>query len=1122
MPSFELERRPLGQRSRQLSKMEEQIHEADQANQSSQWEKRTTTRLSLQAAADAIIAVHRMNSTTNFADDSWYINFFCSEISVSQLSMFHELFLQKTSKESPTVNREAFHHCVLPILNHDQKQGFGGKRFQVLFDKIDANKDGLVSWDDISMFILQGSGAHQGPLISDSSSQFFVKNDNRAKLQQASRKCHHKDVISSMHVVAHLEVLVTSGHDGCIGVWKLKDLDMLQMIQVCPSNSTWISGMTDIAWADGQNGHATMLCLVTSAMKLYYAKVDEITSAFAAAVPESACPCVYTFPANQSATCIKGFRIFHEESDSTISSGAGQKPFDDVLAVGFENGDIRIMHARVDRMRPSEQFKMQTHTSKIAALIWIAEMSTLVAASHDSKISMHTFNMSRDGISETKMFTAHSKAVDAIVFSSRDAVVASCGLERDILVWSPFTTQLLARLIGHNSSVFSLVVDPLSSTLVSLGSDRQVYVWSLTNFQYICKQDLASKLHAVVDIKSIVIEGSTMFWGTNVPIAWQISHSLIPDSKITRTTSHTSPVIAFLQSDHFEQFITVHADGQAATWAMANGSEITSFPVCPASTVMVNCAILDPKQRRLFVGTDDGIIRTYNIFNGQILHELMRSLSSKACSSRAKNAEVCSMCFVYRQMRILLAATFSDTSSVSFWPEYPSNYVMSAVFNLDIRGHFGINTPEQIGFLLHENVSSSSNCFPILMANGKLATVSIDSGHTLAEFSVAPTAASAGLEKLDIEKRADHQTTFSLDNSKEDQTLIRMFVLAHKKNYLIAIESENRFHTWDFARNMFKKTFHVPNRDSKHSCILTCMDLSYDDGLFCLGDSHGWIHTYVHPFSTQTYSKRPSFSFCALTEGVTILKFVGNLDIIVCSGSELITRLWRPDGKHFLHTNRESASSHCNFSAPLEQSDLALSSSLMLPLNSLGALSCSPWKYESLLLAQGNFLREPKSKMKDAVQVLSRMNALVRTNISMKEQEKEPNLSQSQFMLKSLKLRAPATPQEERDQARMLIALATPRRGSAAIPNSLPQLHSLRGPHSKIVIHPIAPDPYLNPIKTYGSVTNILLKRDPTRAFLPKDSFKESILRQEEQGLLRATEASPLLKRSLRLVRFEP
>ena len=1094
--------------------MDSQNRSMGEASSTSKSNKYSSSRLSITSVADSIIAIHRMASTTNYADDSWYINFFCSEISVSQLSKFHELFLDRISSTSPTVDRDAFHQCVIPILTQDQKQGFGGRRFQVLFDKIDANRDGLVSWDDISLFILQGSGTHRLPASSSSSSPFFASNVRKEKSLQSAKKNHHKDVISCMHAIAHLDVIVTAGHDGCIGVWKLKDLEMLQMIQVSPTNSTWISGISDVSWMADDSGHPAILCLITSSMRMHYAKVDEITSAFATAIPETACPCVYIFPANQNATCVKGFRLFHAESDATMSSGAGQRRYDDILAVGFENGDIRIMLSRVDRMRPSEQFKIHTHISAISALIWIAEMSTLVAASHDSKISMHTFNLSRDGISETKVFAAHLKAVHAIVFSSRDAIVASCGLERDILVWSPYTTQLLARLSGHNSSVFSLVVDPQSSTLVSLGSDRQVQVWSLAQFQSICKQDLASKLHARVDIKSIVIEGSTLYLGTNAPVAWPILNtSLSESSKSARVTSHTSPVIALLQSDHFEQFITVHADGQTVTWAMATGSEITNFWVCPTLSITVNCAILDPKERRLFVGTDDGIIRIYNIFNGQILHELTRSSTSKSSNVKTERAELRSICFVYRQMRIFLAATFSDTSSISFWPEYPPNYIMSSVFNLDIRGNFGLSTPEQIGFLLHENVSTSSNCVPILMANGRLATISIDSGHTLAEFSVPPKVGSADPTQAKLGQRDDYEVKFALDNAKHENTSIRMFILAHKKNCLIAVESENRFHCWEFVRNMFKKTFEVPSRVSGHSFTILCMDISSDDGLFCLGDSLGWIHTYVNPFNSQNHSKIPNWSFCAQADSITILKFVGNLDIIACSGSDFMTKLWRPDGKHFMQSDKNSSSLCSN---PSTQSPQSLS--LMPSANSLGALSCSPWKYEVLLLAQGNFSRNPKSKLKETIQLLSMMNAEVKKSITIEEKEKE---QKPQPMMKSFKLRLPATPQEEKDQSRMLLALATPRRGPAIMTSALPHLHALRGPHSKIVIHPMAPDPYHSPMKGCNTIVNSLINHDPTRAFLPKDSFKESIIRQEVQGALRSTEVSPLLKRSLKLVRFE-
>lgn len=1075
----------------------------------SQSQKKESSKPSMTTVVDTIVAIHRMASSTNHADDAWYTNFFCSDISVSQLSTFHSFFLEKTSPDVQVISKDTFQQCVIPILTEEQKLGFRGKRFQELFDKIDANRDGLVSWDDISLFILQGSGAHRTSL---SSVPFFAINDRLAKLQQTSRRQHHKDVISSMHVISHLDVLVTAAHDGHIGVWKLKDLDILQMIQVCPSNTTWIVAMTDISWTNDANRDTTMICLATSAMRLHYAKVDEISSAFFSPVPETSCPCVYTFPGNQSATCIKGFRLAHADGDGVSSSGSGQARFDDMLAVGFENGDIDIMLSRVDRMKPYQLFKISAHSNTISALNWVVEMNTLLAASHDSNISLHMFNLSRDGISETRTFSAHRKAVNAIVFSVRDAVVASCGLERDVLVWSPFTTQLLARLTGHNSSVFSLVVDPQSSTLMSLDSSRQVYVWSLTTYQFICKRDLASKLHADVDIKSMIVEGSALFLGTNVPVAWPMSQSLsLEASQSARTASHSSPVIALLQSHRFEQFITVHTDGQATTWAMANGSEITNFWICPSTNVVVNCAILDPKQRRLIVGADDGIIRIYNIFNGQLLHELIRSSSSKAISMNFENSEVCSMCFVYRQMRILLAATFSDTSSISFWPEYPSSYVMPAVFKLDVRGNFGTSTPEQIAFLLHDHASSSLHCVIMLMANGRLASISVDSGHIMAELTVSKAAAIGP-----ISQNRESQSTISLDSTKSDQHCIRMFVLAHTKNCLIAMESESQFLCWDFARNLFTKSFNVPSRIASNSSSIMCMDLSPDDGLFCVGDSHGWIHTYLNPFSVPAKSKSPNWSFCANAESIVVLKFVGNLDIIATSGPDLVTKLWRPDGKHFLHDQRSSQSSE---SSSATYSVLPMSSSLSQVVtspNHLGALACTPWKYESLLLAQGKFSRDPQSKFKETIRLLRRLPTEVAAPIVSDVEESKPRPQQ---LLKSLKLLPPTTPQEERDQGRMLLALATPRRTPSVVASSLHPLHSFRGPHSKITIQPIASDPYFAPNKKSGTVISPFKRIDHSRAFLPKDSFKESILRREAQSPLRATEGSPLLKRSLKLVR---
>jgi len=457
--------------------------------------------------------------------------------------------------------------------------------------------------------------------------------------------------------------------------------------------------------------------------------------------------------------------------------------------------------------------------------------------------------------------------------------------------------------------------------------------------------------------------------------------------------------------------------------------------------------------------------------------------------------------------------------------------MMSAVSNLDVRGNFGLSTPEQVGFLQSAVPSFSSNGFVMLMANGRLATISIDSGHTLAEFNVIKASAPQGQRKTNPSQEA--QAMFALNNTADEQTLIRLFVFAHKQSWLIAAESENRLHCWDFARNTLKSSFELPSRRFSNSLSVTCMDLSFDDGLLCVGDSQGLIHTYVDPFSGQTSPKVPNWSFSAHTDSIMVLKFVGTLDIIISSGSDLMTSLWRPDGKYFMHDENNPASSVSNPTASSTQSSLSTASSSNLlasslsssssssSSNSLGALACRQWKYEAILFAQGRFTRVPKAAIKATQFVLRKLRTESKkpeTDVKAIVVQHEGQKPRPQLLLKSLKLLPPETPQEEREQNRMLLALATPRRGPPAIAvNAFPHLQSLRGPHCKIVVHPIAPDPYFTPTKGYQKDFTQTPRRDAVRAYLPKDSFKESILRQEQA----ARDASPLLKRSLKLVSLE-
>lgn len=63
------------------------------------------------------------------------------------------------------------------------------------------------------------------------------------------------------------------------------------------------------------------------------------------------------------------------------------------------------------------------------------------------------------------------------MYSTKHRLVASCGEERHIILWEPYTLQYLTYLNGHNTSVSDLDINEDRNHLISLGTDKVVKIW---------------------------------------------------------------------------------------------------------------------------------------------------------------------------------------------------------------------------------------------------------------------------------------------------------------------------------------------------------------------------------------------------------------------------------------------------------------------------------------------------------------------------------------------------------------------------------------------------------------------------------------------------------------------
>jgi WD40 repeat protein len=73
------------------------------------------------------------------------------------------------------------------------------------------------------------------------------------------------------------------------------------------------------------------------------------------------------------------------------------------------------------------------------------------------------------------------------VYSPKLKIIASCGEERHIILWDPFTLLMLSYLRGHNTSVLDVTMNEERNHLISLGTDKSIIVWSTHTYQVVDK-----------------------------------------------------------------------------------------------------------------------------------------------------------------------------------------------------------------------------------------------------------------------------------------------------------------------------------------------------------------------------------------------------------------------------------------------------------------------------------------------------------------------------------------------------------------------------------------------------------------------------------------------------------
>ena len=482
-----------------------------------------------------------------------------------------------------------------------------------LFMKIDANSDGSVDWDEFTNHILLEQ-SHQ-MMTADDAEQNMVKYQDlsleekkeneekgaKKKIMTSEERLRfkheqHRDMIEDIKWIPQIKGYLSAGRDGALKVWN----ETNQFQRTIRNGSGWITDMSfmspqplavasmerTITFYDANRPSLDALCKIKDLdnvpMCVEYARVSDRDMLFY----------------GDDRGAVHAYSL-EEEWGGETSSGSGS-----ALEVGSKKlPGMNIMPA------------LHIHADWVTKLYMLAESTSLSFISSSMDSSLKFVDMEKRKVKWT--VHGHSRGVSDFDVCKSFNFVASCGVERKIMLWNPFTGRSLGSLQGHNASVQRVIVNEDDNQLISLSTDKVLKIWDIRTNK--CIQTIQDETDYWPEnrISSIMYNPykETIVTGAVRPKLWN------KQRKVTTTTKGPEhDICTALYNPHFRQIVTGDLKGTIVVYNLEDGLEVFQFNDTHDKAPLSAMAF-DNTGRRLLTAAQDGSLKMWNFNNGQCLKE---------------------------------------------------------------------------------------------------------------------------------------------------------------------------------------------------------------------------------------------------------------------------------------------------------------------------------------------------------------------------------------------------------------------------------------------------------------------------------------------------------------------
>ncbi|KAJ9529394.1 hypothetical protein QJQ45_013762 [Haematococcus lacustris] len=495
-----------------------------------------------------------------------------------------------------------------------------------LFMKIDADAGGTVDWEEFTNYMFLERAQEASGTTSENwrlfPQDFRDKNDPGVA---------HRGAVDKIMYVEAIDKYVTCSRDGSFRLWNGTDLKHFRTMTM---GSSWITDSIYMPGVQAQlgavaralNAHVPIpdaaiphRCGAMQARKLVFTTVDRAISYYEAnrgsydlsgrvyASGGMGVPQALTLVTNDS-----GEQLVYGDSKGHIIMllcGTREWPARDLISTD-EHQDYIHIH--------------QEHTDWVSQVSWVPEIG-LVTSSIDSTIKVYDFVREKVHLN----CTHHQKAVHGFVWCSAYSMFASCGLERDVILWQGNTCRRIGELTGHTASVTHISLDERLNHVFTLSVDKVIKVWDLRNHR--CLQTLTQddwKRPEEAKPHSLVYDPlhRRLITAVNKPYVWV--HKLVAQDR----TGHMEAVRGVLYNMVFSVIVSADENGTVCVWNVTNGQREGRFQKAHGDAKLT-AICFDKNERRLVTAAGDGSVVMWNFNNGSKLRQFVHNEAKEEIST---------------------------------------------------------------------------------------------------------------------------------------------------------------------------------------------------------------------------------------------------------------------------------------------------------------------------------------------------------------------------------------------------------------------------------------------------------------------------------------------------------